>query len=80
MELAKQSFKPWQEARMLHVMSDAFQELVGDDYSFDSIDAPHFMPAGSTKSDSVQFCGTATLILGGAMFGALYATMIWMAL
>jgi hypothetical protein len=23
---------------------------------------------------------TATLILGGAMFGALYATMIWMAL
>jgi len=23
---------------------------------------------------------TATLIIGGAMFGALYATMIWMAL
>jgi hypothetical protein len=58
MELAKQSFKPWQEARMLHVMSDAFQELVGDDYSFDSIDAPHFIPAGSAKADSTQFCGT----------------------
>lgn len=63
MELAKQSFKPWQEARMLYVMSDAFQELVGDDYSFDSIDAPHFIPAGSAKADSTQFCGTGWITI-----------------
>lgn len=61
MELAKQSFKPWQEARMLYLMSEAFQDLVGDDHNFDSIDAPHFIPSGSAKADSTQFCGTGCI-------------------
>jgi len=56
LQLAKQAFKTWQQAKMLYQMSDAFQQSVlDDDFDFDSIDATSFIPAGSVKADTTQY-------------------------